>query len=70
MVSSANLRILFGRVGMPEDIYKLRADLVKFGDWFKEWLMFFDVDKCKVMRVGYGTGMKCMAQGCTKSWRN
>jgi ribonuclease P/MRP protein subunit RPP40 len=43
---------LFGKVGTMEDIGRLREDLVKLVTWSKEWLMLFNVDKCKVMHVG------------------
>jgi hypothetical protein len=33
----------------------MRADLVKLGEWSKDWMMF-NVDKCKVMHLGYGNG--------------
>jgi ribonuclease P/MRP protein subunit RPP40 len=36
-----------------EDIGRLREDLAKLVIWSKEWLMLFNVDKCKVMHVGY-----------------
>jgi hypothetical protein len=44
---------LFGKVGTMEDIERLRADLVKLVKWSEEWLMLFNVDKCKVMHVGH-----------------
>jgi ribonuclease P/MRP protein subunit RPP40 len=44
---------LFGKVGTMEDIGRLREDLAKLVIWSKEWLMLFNVDKCKVMHVGY-----------------
>jgi ribonuclease P/MRP protein subunit RPP40 len=44
---------LFGKVGTMEDIGRLREDLVKLVTWSKEWLMLFNVDKCKVMHVGH-----------------
>jgi hypothetical protein len=47
---------LFERVGTPEDLNKMRADLMKLGEWSREWMMMFNIDKCKVMHVGYGNG--------------
>lgn len=44
---------LFGRVGNSEDLNKMREDLVKLGKWSREWLMLFNVEKCKVMHVGF-----------------
>jgi ribonucleases P/MRP protein subunit RPP40 len=47
---------LFGTVGTLEEVNKMREDLVRLGEWSKDWLMLFNVDKCKVMHVGYGNG--------------
>ena len=35
------------------DIEALRTDLKKLGDWSVAWQMPFNVDKCKVMHIGY-----------------
>lgn len=35
------------------DIEELKADLRKLGDWSETWQMPFNVDKCKVMHIGY-----------------
>jgi hypothetical protein len=40
-------------VGTQEDIDGLRQDLINLGRWSEEWLMLFNVDKCKVMHIGY-----------------
>lgn len=45
---------LYGKVGTSEEINRLRDDLNKLVDWSKEWLMLFNVDKCRVMHLGYG----------------
>ena len=45
---------LYGKVGSEEDISQLRQDLRRLVDWSTEWLMLFNVDKCKVMHTGYG----------------
>ena len=44
---------LYSRAGSDEDIDKLRRDLRSLVDWSKDWLMMFNVEKCKVMHVGY-----------------
>ena len=31
----------------------MRVDLCNLVVWFKEWQMLFNVDKCKVMHLGY-----------------
>jgi ribonuclease P/MRP protein subunit RPP40 len=45
---------LYRQVGTAEDIAKLRKDLGKMVGWSKEWLMLFNVEKCKVMHIGFG----------------
>jgi ribonuclease P/MRP protein subunit RPP40 len=45
---------LYRQVGTAEDIAKLRKDLGKMVGWSKEWLMSFNVQKCKVMHIGFG----------------
>jgi ribonuclease P/MRP protein subunit RPP40 len=47
---------LFRQVGTAEDIANLRNDLEKLMRWSKEWLMLFNVEKCKVMHIGFGNG--------------
>ena len=44
---------LFTNVGNTEDILRLRNDLHKLCKWSADWLMLFNVDKCKVMHFGY-----------------
>ena len=43
---------LFGTVANQSDIDKLQQDLRNLCRWSKEWLMLFNVDKCKVMHFG------------------
>jgi ribonuclease P/MRP protein subunit RPP40 len=45
---------LFRQVGTAEDIANLRNDLEKLVGRSKEWLMLFNVEKCKVMHIGFG----------------
>jgi ribonuclease P/MRP protein subunit RPP40 len=47
---------LYRQVGTAEDIANLRSDLGKLVGWSKEWLMLFNVEKCKVMHIGVGNG--------------
>jgi hypothetical protein len=44
---------LFNCVGSSDDIACLSNDLIKLCYWSNEWLMLFNVDKCKVMHFGY-----------------
>lgn len=44
---------LFGRVSSPEQIIALQQDLIKLFDWSQDWLMLFNIDKCKVLHFGY-----------------
>lgn len=43
---------LFRNVSDLFDIDKLRNDLVKLCDWSIEWLMLFNIEKCKVLHFG------------------
>jgi ribonuclease P/MRP protein subunit RPP40 len=47
---------LYRQVRTAEDIANLRNDLEKLVGWSKEWLMLFNVEKCKVMHIGFGNG--------------
>jgi hypothetical protein len=47
---------LYGKVGTSGEINSLREDLNKLVEWSKEWLMLFNVDKCRVMHLGYANG--------------
>ena len=44
---------IFGVVANNEDIKKLQGDLINVCRWSKDWLMLFNVEKCKVMHIGY-----------------
>ena len=44
---------LFGAVSSPEDVDKIRQDLLKLSNWSDEWLMVFNEAKCKVMHLGH-----------------
>jgi len=44
---------LFNCVGTTDDIACLRNVLYKLSYWSEEWLMLFNIDKCKVMYFGH-----------------
>ena len=43
---------LFGIVNSLDDSQILQNELGKLTDWSHDWLMAFNVDKCKVMHIG------------------
>jgi hypothetical protein len=43
---------LFRVIYSSDDVESLRTDLGKLFEWSKEWLMLFNVEKCKVMHLG------------------
>ena len=43
---------VFSVVQTQNDIDKLQRDLLNLGKWSQDWLMLFNVDKCKVMHLG------------------
>jgi len=42
---------VFSFVSTKNDI-RLQIDLIILGKWSHEWLMLFNIDKCKVMHLG------------------
>ena len=44
---------IYSSVGSATDIEKLQSDLYKLISWSKDWQMLFNMDKCKVMHMGY-----------------
>jgi len=44
---------IFNTVCSEEAIDNLRTDLCRLFAWSKEWHMLFNIDKCKVMHLGY-----------------
>ena len=44
---------VFSVVASQDDIKKLQEDLNNLCRWSTEWLMLFNVEKCKVMHIGY-----------------
>jgi hypothetical protein len=45
---------LYRRMASEEDAIKLQEDLALLCEWSREWLMLFNVDKCKSLHLGYG----------------
>lgn len=39
-------------IRLPSDSDKLQSDLDRLMDWTQQWLLAFNVDKCKVMHIG------------------
>jgi len=44
---------LIGWVDSAEDVGRLRMDLTRLGSWAENWRMMFNVEKCKVMNIGF-----------------
>ena len=43
---------LYRAVTKQDDIEILRSDLVNLCHWSKDWLMLFNIDKCKILHIG------------------
>jgi ribonuclease P/MRP protein subunit RPP40 len=48
---------LYRRIINEEDVTKLQEDLATLCKWSREWLMLFNVDKCKILHLGHGNKM-------------
>ena len=44
---------IFTKVNSVEKVENLRTDLRSLVSWSKEWQMVFNLDKCKVMHLGF-----------------
>ena len=44
---------IYNKIRSDEDTANLQSDLCNLVSWSKEWQMLFNVEKCKVMRIGY-----------------
>jgi len=44
---------VYNKMRSDEDIASLQSDLCNLVAWSKEWQMLFNVEKCKVMHIGY-----------------
>ena len=45
---------LYRAVTNQDDIEILQSDLVNLCHWSKDWLMLFNIDKCKTLHIGRG----------------
>ena len=45
---------LYRAITNQDDIETLRSDLVNLCHWSKDWLMLFNIDKCKTLHIGRG----------------
>jgi ribonuclease P/MRP protein subunit RPP40 len=43
----------YRRITSEEDVAKLQENLATLCKWSREWLMLFNVDKCKILHVGH-----------------
>jgi ribonuclease P/MRP protein subunit RPP40 len=50
----ADVTKLYRRITSEEDVTKLQEDLATLFRWSTEWLMLFNVDKCKILHLGHG----------------
>jgi len=44
---------LYRKLETDSDIVQLQQDLANLFEWSRDWLMLFNVEKCKVMHIGY-----------------
>ena len=44
---------IYQKVHTVEAVNSLRSDLCELFSWSKEWQMLFNIDKCKVMHLGF-----------------
>jgi len=55
---------VFSVVSTKNDIDGLQIDLINLGKWSHEWLMLYNIDKCKVMHLGLNNvNAKCEMNG-------
>ena len=43
---------IFRKVEHTRDVQALQADLDKLSDWCQDWILEFNIEKCKVMHIG------------------
>jgi ribonuclease P/MRP protein subunit RPP40 len=48
---------LYRRIANEEDVTKLQEDLATLCKWSREWLILFNVDKCKILHLSHGKKM-------------
>ena len=56
MLKFADDTQVFSVVSHIKDVNKLQTDLKNLCKWSEDWLMLFNVDKCKVMHIGNNNG--------------
>jgi len=44
---------IFRKIQSLQDIAQLQEDFVNLAAWSNDWQMLFNVEKCKVMHMGY-----------------
>ena len=44
---------LFARIQSSQDCDRLQADLTRIQDWTRQWLLSFNTNKCRVLRIGH-----------------
>jgi len=44
---------LIGRVDSKDDVGRLKMDLISLGGWAEKWQMKFNVEKCKILNIGF-----------------
>jgi len=42
-----------GRVDSEDDVFRLRINLISSGGWSEKFQMKFNVEKCKVLNIGF-----------------
>jgi len=53
---------LCAKISTNEDIEKLQEDLNTLQEWVRDWQTQFNVQQCKVMRVGSGIGSNALSE--------
>jgi len=48
---------LIGQIATEDDVERLRTDLKLLIKWSADWRMLFNIEKCKVLHIGYNN--KC-----------
>jgi len=44
---------IFREFKSPQDVVRLQEDLANLAAWSIDWQMLLNVEKCKLMRMGY-----------------
>jgi ribonuclease P/MRP protein subunit RPP40 len=55
---------IWAKIKENEDAEQLKQDLSKLGEWSDNWLLKFNLDKCKVMHIGHDLNIEyCLRNG-------